>query len=110
MEVTIVLLLRWRADNVRLADLLRAVCALLAHRRFAEAFVATGGLAGLLALPLNPHTAGAQQRASARSTPCSPLRLMAQTAANHCRGSVDSTVIQDCVAMLWPTCPVSPLV
>ena len=61
VEVTIVLLSRWQADNVRLAELLRAICALLAHRRFAEAFIAAGGLSLLLALPLNPHTAGAQR-------------------------------------------------
>ena len=60
VEVTITLLSRWRADNVRLAELLRVVCALLAHRRFAEAFIAGDGLPLLLALPLNPHTAGAQ--------------------------------------------------
>ena len=60
VEVTITLLSRWRADNVRLTELLRATCALLAHRRCAEAFVAGGGLPLLFALPLNPHTAGAR--------------------------------------------------
>ena len=60
VEVTFTLLLRWRGTNVRLVELLRAICALMAHRRYAEAFVAAGCLPLLLALPQNPHTAGAQ--------------------------------------------------
>ncbi len=66
MEVVVTLLSRWCSDNVRLAELLRATCALLAHRRCAEAFVAADGLPLLLALPQNPHTAG-QCRKSCRS-------------------------------------------
>ena len=58
MEVTCTLLVRWRSDNVRLVELLRAVCALMAHRRYAEAMVAAGGVPLLLSLPQNPHTAG----------------------------------------------------
>lgn len=58
MEVVVELLQRWSSDNVRLVELLRTVCALMAHRRFAEAMVAAGGLQLLLDLPQNSHTAG----------------------------------------------------
>lgn len=58
VEVTVELLQRWGLDNMRLVELLRAVCALMAHRRYAEAMVAAGGLQLLLDLPKNAHTAG----------------------------------------------------
>lgn len=78
MEVTVELLLRWRADNVCLVELLRAVCALMAHRRYAEAMVAAGGLQLLLDLPKNAHTAGLH------SPPVSHVKLTATILINLC--------------------------